>query len=816
MRAAKISAIVTMVGAFSFSPLIGGSAFAEGSNLESISSESSHSGDGDASTSGAFQYSSEELGSSEESVSSGSMNDSSPYGGVFDGNSFRYSNGQPRSYSDNADRGSIQFYSAGKRMNATAFGIDVSEWQGDINWAQVKAGGVDFAIIRCGWGDGGLDSSFIKNVQGCKANGIKFGIYLYSYAWDEVSAAAEARWTLALLDKAGISSSDLSLPVYYDLEEMRNGRPAGVDNNNSIHYISTESFALMATTFCNALSAKGYQTGVYSYLNYWNTYLTDAVFNQWHRWIAQYNYQNDYAGSYSMWQYSSMGQIAGIAGNVDVNYAYNGLDSLGSWLEDNGSFYYRSGNGKTVTGEARIAGKWYYLDPGQGGRMATGFVGLPSGKTVYYGEDGAMRYGEQRIDGKWYYFSPANGAMAKGLTGLPSGKTVYYGEDGAMRYGRQTVPGKGARWFDGTTGAMVVSGWSFDNSISLYLWIDSEGAPSHLYSRVDQNGLRYLVDSNGVYLSGWQKAGVDTMYGLPDKSGLLAMGEMLISGKWYYFDSNGCMASAKFVQLSSPSAPSGKKWVYYSSDGSMLYGEQQINGGWYYLDTMSGAVTYGWKHLDKSAKWVYYGQSDGRMLYGWQTIDGVLRYFDTVTGACDKVGYQNSFPYYRVSIRKVTIPSYAQGGSIFSYITPSRISVDATRSELIETMISRAFDYLYTPYKWDYSCAPGVGVDCAGLVMQALYATGMDLSPMNPWDHYYQGLTGNWHSQYANYMWTSARFKHVPLSERQRGDLISYPGHVAIYLGNDQIIEASSPAVGVRVHSMYINSTIRGVMRPFA
>ena len=172
-------------------------------------------------------------------------------------------------------------------------------------------------------------------------------------------------------------------------------------------------------------------------------------------------------------------------------------------------------------------------------------------------------------------------------------------------------------------------------------------------------------------------------------------------------------------------------------------------------------------------------------------------------------GFQNPPQYYQVSSNSVVIPHLGEG--IFGYRTESRISKTASKLECINTMIGRAYEYLGTPYKWDYSCAPGVGVDCSGLVMQCLYAVGMDLSPFNPWDHFY--TPG--HDQYANGMWDSPRFKHLSFSERQRGDLVCYPGHIAIYLGNDKIIEAYSPAVGVRIASVYSSSHIRGVLRPF-
>ena len=172
---------------------------------------------------------------------------------------------------------------------------------------------------------------------------------------------------------------------------------------------------------------------------------------------------------------------------------------------------------------------------------------------------------------------------------------------------------------------------------------------------------------------------------------------------------------------------------------------------------------------------------------------------------CGKNGWQNPSQYFQVSSCDVSVPQR----SIFGYASPSRIGMSATREQAIEAMIGRAYDYLGTRYVWDYALQPGVGVDCAGLVMQSLYATGMDLKEYNPTNHWYDP----WHSHDANNMAADARFKHVPLAERQRGDLIFWPGHVAIYLGNDQIIEANVPSV--RLNNMWNNGTPTAVARPF-
>ena len=434
---------------------------------------------------------------------------------------------------------------------------------------------------------------------------------------------------------------------------------------------------------------------------------------------------------------------------------------IGGWSEVDGSRVYLKPSGEALKGEWRLLGKWYHFDE-QTGAMSVGLTTLSDGRIVYYGSDGAMVYGERNIGGKWYHFDESSGAMSFGLTKLPDGRTVLYGSDGAMLYGKQEFNGRTA-YFDTATGAMLVSRW------------------------VDDGGVSYYVDANGYIKLRRQKDA---------------------SGNWILTDLNGNVKGGWITD-------SGTTFYADPSTGRIVTGQRRIDGSWYYFDDSTGAMIRGWKYISSQSKWVWYGPDggDGRMRYGYQTVDGVLRYFDTLTGACDKIGYQNPSQYYRVSSRSVSLPSYAQNRGKFSYVTPSRISVDASKQDCINAMISRAYEYVgTTPYIWDYACAPGVGVDCAGLVMQCLYAAGMDLSPnFTPYDHYY-----TWgHDQYANGMWNSNKFQHLSYGQRQRGDLICWPGHIAIYIGNNQVIEAYSPSVGVRITNVYNVGKIKGVLRPF-
>ena len=170
-----------------------------------------------------------------------------------------------------------------------------------------------------------------------------------------------------------------------------------------------------------------------------------------------------------------------------------------------------------------------------------------------------------------------------------------------------------------------------------------------------------------------------------------------------------------------------------------------------------------------------------------------------------KIGYQNPSQYYQISAYQCVLPSYAKG--FFTYVSPSVIAPDATRSQCVEAFIGRAMQYLGTGYIWDWSMAPGQGVDCSGLVMQCLYAVGMQ-TPYNPYDHMFDP----WQDHNAENMHADNKFKKIPFSQRQRGDLIFYTGHVAIYLGNDRIINSTGP--GVQIQSVY-SWPITGCSRVF-
>lgn len=193
---------------------------------------------------------------------------------------------------------------------ALSKGIDVSKYQGAIDWSKIKDSDIEFAIIRCGVGEDLKvqdDTYFAQNVKGCEQYQIPYGIYLYSFATDKAMAQDEAKHVLRLIHE---TNANPKLPIYLDIEDKtQKDLPAGILGD-------------IAETFCNTMIEAGYKAGVYSNLSFWNNKLTDNRFSQWDRWVAQYNSVCDYKDVYSIWQYTDKGQVNGIAGNVDINILF--------------------------------------------------------------------------------------------------------------------------------------------------------------------------------------------------------------------------------------------------------------------------------------------------------------------------------------------------------------------------------------------------------------------------------------------------------------------------------------------------------------
>ena len=154
-------------------------------------------------------------------------------------------------------------------------------------------------------------------------------MYIYSYADSVQKAASEAEHVLRLIE-----GKKLTYPIYYDLEEIK------VRNK-----VSAAEIAKIAETFCNKIEAAGYTVGIYANTDWFTNYLTDATFNNYKKWVAQYNYKCTYSGKYLMWQCSDKGSVNGITTAVDLNMDFGTLNGI-HLVEEDGATYCYSGTKK--------------------------------------------------------------------------------------------------------------------------------------------------------------------------------------------------------------------------------------------------------------------------------------------------------------------------------------------------------------------------------------------------------------------------------------------------------------------------------------
>lgn len=191
-------------------------------------------------------------------------------------------------------------------------GVDVSKYQGNIDWNQVKASGIEFAIIRVGYrgyGTGVLveDSTFRQNIKGATAAGLKVGLYFYSQAINETEAVEEASMVISLCQ-----GYNISYPIYFDTEKVA-GDTGRADN------ISRAQRTANAVAFCETIRNSGYKAGVYSYASWFYNQLNMASLSPYSIWIAQYRNELSFDYNYDIWQYSSTGSVPGIPKPTDMN-----------------------------------------------------------------------------------------------------------------------------------------------------------------------------------------------------------------------------------------------------------------------------------------------------------------------------------------------------------------------------------------------------------------------------------------------------------------------------------------------------------------
>lgn len=397
--------------------------------------------------------------------------------------------------------------------NVIARGIDVSRWQGDINWSQVAADDVSFVMLGTR-SKGAVDPYFHKNIQQATAAGIKVGVYIYSLATTPEMAVEEANFVLNL-----IHDYPVSFPVAFDMEDDVQAA------------LSKEQLAVVANAFGERIREAGYYPMIYAN-DYWLSNRLDISLMNYPVWVARYSAKPVYQNPV-MWQASSTGRVNGINGNVDIDFQYTDFTPLipaNTWRTINGQNYYYQNYVKQKNNWINDGNGWYYMN-GEG-LASKGWLNV-SGKD-YYLEDatGKMITGWKQDNGSWYHFGES-GELSRGWI-EDNGSRYYSNNQGVMQTG--WLDDNGNRYFLENNGLMA-RGWTNQNGQWYYL--DSNGILSKGW--INDNGSWYYSNSDGVMQTGWLDEG-GSRYFLKG-SGVMATGWREMDGAWYYFDGSGRMAA---------------------------------------------------------------------------------------------------------------------------------------------------------------------------------------------------------------------------------------------------------------------------------
>ena len=426
-------------------------------------------------------------------------------------------------------------------------GIDVSAWQGKIDWQAVKNDGIQFAFVRIGHGAHVLDTYYSQNMKGAQEAGIPVGVYMYSTAKNEAEAIADAQFVIRNMEGYLVS-----YPVVIDLED------ASQDS------LSKYQLGRIAKVFCDEVRAAGYTPMLYCNENWYKNRIDVSQITDVEKWIARWNVRYDTSIPRGIWQ-SGVGRIQGVNTNVDIDFGYKDYTQIvtprtryadgyrmtaGTWVQDRHGWWYNYyTGGYPAQAWELIGGAWYWFD--SNGYMATGWRNI-DGTWYYLTSSGAMATGWVQVGNTWYYLS-GSGAMLTGFQTI--GNAVYYlDESGAMATGWRLMDGT---WYYFHSSGAMATGWM-------------------------QSGNWYYLDpADGKMAVGFKTVG-DAVYYMTE-SGAMVTGWRLVDDTWYYFEASGAMVTG-WLQL-------GDVRYYLAEDGKMLTGLQTIDEVEYEFDTSGACIS---------------------------------------------------------------------------------------------------------------------------------------------------------------------------------------------------------------------------------
>ena len=385
-------------------------------------------------------------------------------------------------------------------------GIDVSQWQGDVDWKQVKAEGIDFVMLGIGRYRNGVgipDPRFEYNMKNALANDIKVGVYLYSEAATEEEAREEADFVLDQID-----GYKISYPVAFDIED-------------DIHRAMTNKQRTDITiAFLEVIEEAGYYPMIYASESWLNYSMDLTRLTRYDKWVARWA-QTVAFTPLSMWQYSSTGKVKGINANVDLDYSYKDYTKI---IAPRTKAAKR--RPKQTSGWKTSGGNYYYVTE-DGTRLRKCFK-MIDGKSYYFNDEGYRVTGWQKIGKKYYYFIKATGVMKKGFLKL-KGKHYYFDpKSGARKTGWLTIETR-KYYFDQS--GVLQKGW-FAIGTRKYYSNPKNGRLCTGFMEIDGKTY-YFKKKNGRMVKGWLKLDGKKYY--LNSAGVRQTGWKQIKKKWYYF-----------------------------------------------------------------------------------------------------------------------------------------------------------------------------------------------------------------------------------------------------------------------------------------
>jgi GH25 family lysozyme M1 (1,4-beta-N-acetylmuramidase) len=265
-------------------------------------------------------------------------------------------------------------------------GIDVSRYQGNIDWQRVKNAGVQFAILRCGTGYSGgtKDSKFELNYTAAKKVGLPVGAYFYSYAKTVEDARNEAKLVLTW-----ISGKQFEYPIVFDIEDKTQST------------LSKATISNIIRAFAEKLESSGYFVTIYANKDWLEKRIDEDCKTRYDIWLAQWSKKPTYKGNFGMWQYTSSGKVDGISGNVDMDIAYKDYPTIIKKKNCNGYFVAKNEVDKIVEKMKQPAVKTFKKGQMVNLKYTPLYASATTNKVSGYRSGAFYVYDGEQVDGRY-------------------------------------------------------------------------------------------------------------------------------------------------------------------------------------------------------------------------------------------------------------------------------------------------------------------------------------------------------------------------------------------------------------------------------